>query len=132
MKLTNKQLEIVVDILYEKISKPIIEKNEKLKKAYVIDETAIDIVSILDIISTENILDTMKKEFKERYPEYNSTWTFNAKDILKNIKAKQVENNIDKISVLSKRELEAQVILSSEKKLEDIILSITNKFNSIH
>lgn len=146
MRLSNKQLEIVVNEIYEQVSKPIIKANKEAidkveldieKDEYLQDYESWKLLQskINDLNNEITNLGQQQKELANKYKdkEYNgfrfSTWTsdiFNhSNKYIKYMKEKQV--NIKSYPTII--DIEKQVILAGNKDIPNLIEQIVTKFN---
>lgn len=134
MKLTNKQLDIVVDEIYNQVSKPIMEANNKAFDAVKIDETKdqyltdkIEYAALSDSIQKlEDQRDFLeKKYYKKEFNGYNFKWyPFNdVDDYIKYQKSKLVKTK----EYPSKNDIEKQVILAGNKEIPELIELLVKK-----
>jgi isoleucyl-tRNA synthetase len=138
MKLTNKQLEIVVDEIYNQISKPIIEANNKALNSIIIEEDNYlkDRKKYLKLqAKVDKLIDEINtlKSIYDRGTVYNSykftSWSnpFD-KSIYTDYLETQRKDRVVLAEFPSKNEIERQVILAGNKDIPAIIETIVNKF----
>lgn len=131
-RLTNKQLDIVVDEIFEQVSKPIIEANNKALDSVEIedDEYLIDIKKYELLDKKRNEIDNemtliVDKYNRKSFNDYTFSWNPMgcSKSYIKTQKKKLVLFK----EYPSKNDIEKQVILAGNKEIPELIELLVKK-----
>jgi hypothetical protein len=135
MRLTNKQLEIVVDEIYNRVSKPIIEANNKALEEVILPEDDLYLKDVAtynsiqeSIDKLEKIKDNLDEKWKGKtYNDYEfSSYSYN---MFRSGQIDDYKKFIKKQSVVladfpSRKDIEKQVILAGNKNIPELIETI--------
>ena len=135
MKLTQKQQEIVIDEIYNQVSKPIIEANNKALESVKINENdqyLLDFAEYLRLKEEEDRIVELKKDLSDKYykktfngyefdysPMYNSCRS----EYIKYLKKSQVVL----LDTISRKDIEKELILSGNKDIPVLIETVVSK-----
>ncbi len=137
MRLTNRQQEIIIDEIYNQVSKPIIEANNKALESVKINENdqyLLDCAEYDRLEKEENRIETEKKVLADKYYqktfngfEFNYSPMYNCKraEYIKYLKSSQVVL----LDTVSKQTIEKELILAGNKDIPELIETIVAKFN---
>lgn len=137
MRLTNKQLEIVVNEIYKQVSKPIIEANNKALEEVTLPENDPYLKDVATYNSVQESIDKLKKIQENINDKWESTelngFNFNncwpcpiryVNDYIKHIK----QNSVVLADFPSRYEIEKQIILAGNKDIPELIKTVVNMF----
>ena len=135
MRLTNKQQEIIIDEIYNQVSKPIIEANNKALESVKINENdqyLLDFAEYLRLKEEEDRIVELKKDLSDKYykktfngyefdysPMYNSCRS----EYIKYLKKSQVVL----LDTISRKDIEKELILSGNKDIPVLIETVVSK-----
>jgi len=140
MRLTNKQLEIVVDEIYNQVSKPIIKANNKALNSIVIEEDDY-LKDRKEYLKLKNKISKLEKEIDNLEKLYCRGTTYNGyefKSWSRPFGDSEYDDYLNfhkKSSVIlaefpTKDDIERQVILAGNKDIPAIIEAIVSKFKA--
>lgn len=138
MKLTNKQLDIIVKRIYETVSKSITDKNKELLSKFKIpnhqyfkDKDACDKIDLM-IEDLEEKRSKLINKYKSKTINGYTFLSWTSDVFLERIKTDYIKHLASKEynfkEVPSKREIEEEIILSSNKDIPTLIEALTNKY----
>lgn len=137
MRLTNKQQEIIIDEIYNQVSKPIIEANNKSLESVKINENdqyLLDCAEYDRLEKEENRIENLKKDLANKYYQktfngyefdYSPMHNSRRSEYIKYLKKSQVVL----LDTISKQTIEKELILAGNKDIPELIESIVAKFN---
>ena len=135
MRLTNKQLEIVVDEIYNRVSKPIIEANNKALEKVTLPEDDLYLKDVATYTSIQESIDKLEKikdnledKWKGKTPNnyecsaysYNMFTSGQLDDYIYHIK----KQNVVIAEFPSHKDIEKQVILAGNKDIPELIETV--------
>ena len=135
MRLTNKQLEIVVDEIYNRVSKPIIEANNKALEDVILPEDDLYLKDVATYNSVQESIDKLEK-IKDNLEEKWKGKTYNdyefseyAYRIFRENQIDEYTHHIKKQNVVlaefpSRNEIEKQIILAGNKDIPELIETV--------
>lgn len=135
MRLTNKQLEIVVDEIYNRVSKPIIEANNKALEKVILPDDDLFLKDVATYTSIQESIDKLEKikdnlEGKWKGKTYNdyefSEYTYR---IFRENQIDEYTHHIKKQNIViaefpSHKDIEKQVILAGNKDISELIETV--------
>jgi len=135
MRLTNKQLEIVVDEIYNRVSNPIIEANNKaLEKVTLPDDDLFlkDVATYTSIQESIDKLEKIKDNLEEKWKDvtYNdfdfSSWGYDnfREKYINDYKKFIKKQNVVLAEAPSHKDIEKQVILAGNKDIPELIETV--------
>lgn len=135
MKLNNKELKIVVDEIYKRVSLPIIEKNNAILESTVYaDEYTKDVEEYERLILEANKLRDLANSIISKYynlSEFNG-YSFKYKNVpgcLKDYINFQKQKNTKILKYPTKEEIEAKIIISGYSEIPTLIDQIVALYN---
>ena len=132
MRLTNKQLDIVVDEIFEQVSKPIIEANNKAFDSIEIedDEYLLDVKRHKLLSKKKSKLEEEMSSISTKYTRntfngFSFSWSpmYSEDTYIKHLKSKLVKTK----EYPSKDDIEKQVILAGNKEIPELIELLVKK-----
>lgn len=135
MRLTNKQLEIVVEEIYNRVSKPVIENNNKVLEEVILPEDDLylkDVATYSNVQESIDKLEKIKDSLEEKWKDktYND-YAFNkySYELFGKNQINKYKDFIRKQKVIladypSHKEIEKQVILSGNKDIPELIETV--------
>lgn len=131
MRLNNKELGVVVDEIYKKVSQPIVDENDKIKENIVVDdEYTRDFAIVTDLISQIH-------KINDEISRMNDHWVrkvniglsgYNRDGTLKQYISK-VKSSSDKLAKYpTKEEIESQIIISGYSEIPELISRIVDMY----
>lgn len=135
MRLTNKQLEIVVDEIYNRVSKPAIEANNKAIEGVILPEDDLYLKDLStynsiqeSIDKLEKIKDNLEKKWKGK-THNNYEFSQYSYDIFRESEIDKYTYHIKKQNVAlaefpSRNEIEKQIILAGNKDIPELIETV--------
>ena len=137
MRLTNRQQEIIIDEIYNQVSKPIIEANNKALESVKINENdqyLLDCAEYDRLEKEEHRIEDLKKNIENKY--YQKTFNgfeFNYSPMYKNKRVNYIDylksSQVILKDYISKQTIEKELILAGNKDIPELIESIVAKFN---
>ena len=137
MRLTQKQQEIIIDEIYNQVSKPIIEVNNKALESVKINENDqyfLDCAEYDRLEKEADRIEDLKEAIVNKY--YNTTlngFKFMYSPVNKNNReqyAKHLkESQVVLLDIIYKEDIEKELILSGNKDIPELIETIVAKFN---
>lgn len=136
MRLTKRQQEIVIDEIYNQVSKPIIEANNKALESIKINENdqyfldcaeydrlekEVDRIEALKGAIVTKYYNTTLNGFKFTYSPVNK---HNRIQYAKHLK----ESQVVLLDIISKEDIEKELILSGNKDIPELIKTIVDKY----
>ena len=128
MRLNNKELKVVVDEIYKRVSQPIIDANEKIKQDIVVDDAFIkDYNVVTDLIAQrakiDNEIDEISKYWIQKV--YLNLSGYNRKVVLSQY-IDSIKSASDKLAKYpTKEEIESQIIIAGYSEIPELITQIT-------
>jgi hypothetical protein len=136
MRLTNRQQEIIIDEIYEQVSEPIIEANNKALDSVKINENdqyLLDCAEYDRLEKEENRIESLKKDLANKYYQktfngfefgYSPMYKGNRAEYINYLKSSQVIL----LDTISKTDIEKELILAGNKDIPELIETIIAKF----
>lgn len=131
MRLNNKELKVVVDEIYKRVSQPIIEANKKITDLVVIDDDYTRDCVNYDFFETEiQKLQDLKSELVKKWRDFNVGNTNLGYNPLGSISrqsysiAKKMET-VGIVKYPTKEEIESQIIIAGYSEIPELITQIT-------
>jgi hypothetical protein len=136
MRLTNRQQEIIIDEIYEQVSEPIIEANNKALDSVKINENdqyLLDCAEYDRLEKEENRIESLKKDLANKYYQktfngfefgYSPMYKGNRAEYINYLKSSQVIL----LDTISKTDIEKELILAGNKDIPELIETIVAKF----
>ena len=128
MRLNNKELRVVVDEIYKRVSQPIVDANEKIKQDIVVDDAFIkDYNVVTDLIA-------QRDEIDDKIDKISKYWIrkvcFNLSGYNRKVVLSQYIDSIksasDKLAKYpTKEEIESQIIIAGYSEIPELITQIT-------
>lgn len=129
MKLTNKQLDIIVGELYDRISKPIIKENNEALDNYKVPKNQY----LKDVERYKKLRDEIDALYTKYRGKTVNGYTFsnygNPMEQDGSYKRQIAKDNVKLKDYPSKTDLERKVVLSGNADLSELIESITKEYN---
>lgn len=136
MRLTKRQQEIIIDEIYNQVSKPIIEANNKALESVKINENdqyLLDCAEYNRLEKEEHRIEDLKKNIENKY--YQKTFNgfeFNYSPMYKGNRAKYINylksSQVVLLDTISKKDIEKELILAGNKDIPELIETIVAKF----
>lgn len=128
MRLNNKELKVVVDEIYKRVSQPIVDANEKIKQDIVVDDAFIkDYNLVTDLIAQKNKIDDEIDEISKYWIQkvHFNLSGYNRKVVLSQYidSIKSVSDKLAKYP--TKEEIESQIIIAGYSEIPELIAQIT-------
>lgn len=135
MRLTNKQLEIVVDEIYNRVSKPIIEANNKALEKVTLPEDDLYLKDVATYTSIQESIDKLEKikdnlEDKWKGKTHNNyefsayTYTMFTSGQIDGYIYHIKKQNVVLAEIPSHKDIEKQVILAGNKDIPELIETV--------
>jgi hypothetical protein len=135
MRLTNKQLEIVVDEIYNRVSKPIIEANNKALEKVILPDDDLFLKDVATYTSIQESIDKLEKikdnlagKWKGKtYNDYEfSSWSYDnfRESVINNYKEFIKRQYVALAEAPSHEDIEKQVILAGNKDIPELIETV--------
>jgi len=128
MRLNNKELKVVVDEIYKRVSQPIADANEKIKESIVVsDDFTRDFGVVTDLLSQIN-------KINEEIGRINEYWInkvhFSMSGYNRESSLRQYINSVKASSnklakYPTKEEIESQIIIAGYSEIPELIAQIT-------
>lgn len=136
MKLTNRQIDVLVDKVFNEVSLPIIEENnEKIKNfipsekiQYFKDKKEYDELVEKITLLEDTKEDILNKYKHKKYLGYN--FSYNPMSSSKEFTAHLAKESISLREYPSKTQIEAEIILIGAEGIKDLIQEFKTKYNS--
>lgn len=128
MRLNNKELKVVVDEIYRRVSQPIVDANEKIKDGIVIDDEYTQQFNVVtDLISKRNAIDNeIHKINSYLIDKVGIGVTGYSREILLKQYINRVKNGSDKLAKYpTKEDIESQIIIAGYSEIPELIAQIT-------
>jgi hypothetical protein len=136
MRLTKRQQEIIIDEIYNQVSKPIIEANNKALESVKINENdqyLLDCAEYNRLEKEEHRIEDLKKNIENKY--YQKTFNgfeFNYSPMYKGKRAEYINylksSQVVLLDTISKQAIEKELILAGNKDIPELIETIVAKF----
>ena len=136
MRLTKRQQEIIIDEIYNQVSKPIIEANNKALESVKINENDqyfLDCAEYDRLEKEADRIEGLKRAIVNKY--YNTTlngFKFMYSPVNKNNRAQYAkhlkESQVVLLDIVSKEDIEKELIISGNKDIPELIKTIVNKY----
>lgn len=128
MRLNNKELKVVVDEIYKRVSQPIVVENEKIKDTIIVDDEYVkDFATVTDLLSQVN-------ELNDKIQSINKYWVEKvgisvsgySRDGSLRQYIQRIKNSSDKLKKYpTKEEIESQIIIAGYSEIPELIAQIT-------
>ena len=136
MRLTQRQQEIIIDEIYNQVSKPIIEANNKALESVKINENDqyfLDCAEYDRLEKEADRIEALKEAIVTKY--YNTTlngFKFMYSPVNKNNRVQYAkhlkESQVVLLDIISKEDIEKELILSGNKDIPELIKTIVEKY----
>jgi hypothetical protein len=132
MKYTKQQLTLIIDKIYDEISKPIILENEQIIDAIELEETPV-IKDKKEINEIDHVIKTLQKRRndisnKYKYDSLEYKYIFNVNN--KYILDKKKEQVILK-TYPSKQDIEYELLINSNSDIQTIVDKLIEKYRNV-
>jgi hypothetical protein len=136
-KITVTERNIIVDDLFNRISQPIIEENEKKIKEYVFNEEELKVVKKIE---TYFVLEERIKKMRAEQDSLSNEikkFTFmgyakDKEDILDSFRNRQAQKKLILKKYPSTKQIQTQFIINSNKSIPEIIKTLLEEFKNFN
>lgn len=133
MRLNNKELTIVVNEIYERISQPIVDQNNKIKDSIIVeDDYTRDFEMVTELINRKAEIDKEINRIQQYWLEKigHSITGYNREGLLRTYIDK-IRLNSDKLAKYpTKQEIEAKIIIAGYSEIPELIAQITSMYQN--
>lgn len=135
MRLNNKELKVVVDEIYKRVSQPTIDKNLKIEESILIKDSVTEDYEIFQSFQVQiDQLEKLQQEITNKYRNntinsYSFGWSpFHKDGEINNYIRKQKSLDTRLAKYPTKEEIESQIIISGYSEIPELIERITSLY----